>query len=778
MWWDNNIHDELESLIHSLPESLIGSFCTQIKYLDSSEKVREFVGRLCEKCSPFGQAELLLSKKGSRLFRALVEVNPAVTSDLLFRVFSSLSDKEISDIKGDVRRNFVWALEMLIFHKSCFEKSAWCLFKLAQFENENYSNNALGQFSQLFRLQLSGTEADFDQRLNIINKAFSLDKENADVVIIGAISNSMSTSGFTRTRGAEIQGTKPELKEWHPKKYQEIYDYWQSLLGILLQIIERGHLVEKVKEAFGHEIRGLIKYDIAKQLDCFIKQTIELTDKYWPSAAQSIIHALQFDAKGMNQEQIDFLRSWEKLLSPDESNIEEKLKLIVLNPSRDHVKGDDGRYIDMAAEDAKKLSSELKGNHAEIVKHFELLMTFPEQKQSWVFAKYLVIESEDYEFLLAELFDYFRKNKNANTQFFAGFLNGLYIKNSNEWLKAIELIGADESLVQYYPISICTGKIEPSHLNTLVDLIKNNQLSSASTLMLAYGSVTDNLKEDEIAQFCMSLSKIDPTGVWVALDIVNMYTHGRDDIQFNKLTPALTHLVLNASFKKEDKARYSDSYHWLNSVERLLKSEDAGFAFDLCLHIIDQVGKNEVDYSDLWDYLSDAFYKAFELHGNDIWPKIADKFIDGNVIKPYSLIDLLGSGKSYKERNKSVFDILESDVVVNWCRDEIALLIVARAISMFTSDGEERVVNPLMIQLLAEFSDCKPFLNEISANFESRSWSGSLVPYLEADKRILQPLMNHANIKVRNWAIGFIENIDHQIKYEEKRDAEEQMLRS
>ena len=106
-------------------------------------------------------------------------MNPAVTNNQLYRVIFQLTDKEILDIKGDVRRNFVWALEMLAFHKSCFDKSAWVLFKLAQFENENYSNNSLGQFAQLFRWQLSGTEADFDQRLEILNKALSLDLENS-----------------------------------------------------------------------------------------------------------------------------------------------------------------------------------------------------------------------------------------------------------------------------------------------------------------------------------------------------------------------------------------------------------------------------------------------------------------------------------------------------------------------------------------------------------------------------------------------------------------------
>jgi hypothetical protein len=778
MWWDNNIHDELENLINSLPESLIGSFCTQIKYLDSSKKVREFVGRLCETCSPFGQAELLLSKKGSRLFRALIEVNPIVTNDLLYRVFSSLSDEEIAAIAGDVRRNFVWALEMLAFHKSCFEKASWCLFKLAQFENESFSNNALGQFSQLFRWQLSGTEADFSERLAVLDKSLALNIESADVVIIEAVKTAMNTHGGTRTIGAEFQGTKPELTEWSPKTNKEIYDYWQSLLNILLEIIKRGRLVEQVKDAFGHEIRGLIRYKMPEQLDAFIREVIKLSGKYWPSAAQSITHALHYDEKGMKQEKVELLKSWEKLLAPDEDSIEEKLKLIVLNPSREHVKGEDGHYIDMAAEDAKELAKEFKNSITELYQYFELLMTFPEQKQSWVFAKHLVLEIDDIDELLNEVLAYIRAYNCVHTQFLSGYLFGLHIKEPIKWKGVIELIGADENLIEYYPDAIRTGKFDVSHLDTFIELIRKGKLPSHTASMLVYGCATEHLTEEEISRFCMSLSEIDPTAVWVALDNINMFAHGRNDIDFSLLTPALAHLVLNVSFKKEDKTRHSDSYHWLDSVERLLKSEDEEFALNLCLHLVDQVGSNDVDYSDLWDYLSNGFYKAFELHGNYIWPKIADKFIDGNTIKKYRLIDLIGSGKSYKERDNSIFDTLDTEVIIEWCQDEVALILVGRAISMFISNDDNRVINPLIVSLLSEYGDNKAFVSEISANFSSRSWSGSLVPYLEADKELIQPLMEHKNINIKSWASSFVDNISNQIEYEMKRDAEDSMLRS
>lgn len=777
-WWNGSLFDLQSSLINELPESMLESFCKQITSLDSSLNVQDFVKNFCEGGSPFGQAGLLLSKQGSRLFRALVEVNPQVTSDLLYRIINRFSDVEIQSINGDARRNFVWSLEMLVFHRSCFDKAAWCLFKLAQFENESYGNNATGQFSQLFRWQLSGTQADFAQRLAVLGKALSLNTETADVVIIEAIKTAINTHGGSRTVGAEFQGTQPKLKEWIPKTYQDIYDFWQSLLDMLLEITKRDSLIEQVKDAFGHELRGLLRYKQLKQLDCFIKEVIKLSGKYWPTAAQSITHALQYDGEGMDEDLFAHLKSWEALLSPDKDNLEEKLKLIVLNPSREHVKGECGHYVDVAAEEAIHLAKELKDSHTKLIPYLDLLMTFSEQKQSWVFAKHLVLESGGVEELLMAMLDYLRKHNQVNTQFFSGFLVGFYEKEPAKWEEVIELLGKDESLIQYYPDSLRTGNFKCSYLNTFINLIKSNRLPSNAASSLMYGRATEHLSEEEIAQFCMSLSEIDPMAVWVALDNINMYTHGREDIDFDILTPVLVHLVLSVSFKKEDKAKHSDSYHWLNSVERLLKTENEEFALKLCQHLIEQVGNNDVDYSDLWDCLGTAFYQSFEIYGNFLWPKLANKFIDGSAAKQYRLIELLGSGKSYKKKDGCIFDMLDPNVVIKWCQDEVALLVVGNSISMFKSNNESREVNPLMISLLSEFGHNKAFVSKVSVNFNSRSWSGSLVPYLEADKALIQPLIEDSNAKVTDWASGFVDNIDSQIQHELKKDAEEDMLGS
>ncbi|KOO12835.1 hypothetical protein AKJ18_21825 [Vibrio xuii] len=139
-------------------------------------------------------------------------------------------------------------------------------------------------------------------------------------------------------------------------------------------------------------------------------------------------------------------------------------------------------------------------------------------------------------------------------------------------------------------------------------------------------------------------------------------------------------------------------------------------------------------------------------------------------------MDLLGSGKSYNKREKSIFDVLSAETVIEWCKDEVALLLVGRSVSLFLTEEENKFVNPLIITLMSAFGDNTTFTSEVSANFNSRSWVGSLVPYLESDREILLPLTTHEEIKVRAWALSFVDDIESSIKYEAQREAERNMI--
>jgi hypothetical protein len=81
------------------------------------------------------------------------------------RIFGELNADDLKQVTSG-RRHLVWALERLAFRKASFDAAAALLRRLAASETEgDISNNATGQFTQLYQLYLSGTEAPPEMRL-------------------------------------------------------------------------------------------------------------------------------------------------------------------------------------------------------------------------------------------------------------------------------------------------------------------------------------------------------------------------------------------------------------------------------------------------------------------------------------------------------------------------------------------------------------------------------------------------------------------------------------
>lgn len=777
-WWEESLDGTKTILITKMPDSMLHSFCNQIKYLDSSIKVQDFVEGVCSKFSPFGQAGLLLTTKGSKLFRSLVEVNPKATSDALYRIFDLADDSEIELISGDVRRNLVWALEMLCFHKSYFEKSSWCLFKLACFENESYSNNSVGQFSQLFRWQLSGTEANFDQRLEALNKALQLDDENADLVIIEAIETAISTHGGTRTVGAEYQGTKPSMEEWRPEVCQEIFDYWQQLFHILLRLSEKSYALEAVKKTIGNRIRGLIGPGSIAMLDELITAIIEKNGKYWPSVNQAITHALEYDKDEMHEKSLVALLKWQDLLSPDEHNIKEQLTLVVLDPSRDFQEDESGQLINVAGLEAMDFAKSFI-SVADLIPYIGYILEFKEQKQSWVFGRELSLRlsREESNILFSELVKYLLTDRNCKFDFIAGYLSGTYTLHESIWRKYVDVFSTNIQLCRHYSKAVRSGKCTIDQLKTLIGFIKEDDLDVYSAVMFSHGRALDHLSEEQVSYFCLELCQVSPKAAWAAFDILSMYMYGNKDYDFNKLKSVLESLLFKVSFHKDGKIKQNDGFHWLKAVDKLIVG-NLEFSKKLLIFIVEQVISDDTDHSDLWNVFHPAFYKIFENFADDIWLEFSQVVVLITVpMQRYRIKELFGSAKESDGKSNSVFTLVDEDKIISWCENEAALLMVAHSLELFDSSGESRIPNKLLIRLIDRFGQNKKFLDQIRMNFNSRSWMGSIIPGLIKDKETLEPLLRHDSQAVRQWAIDFIMLIDNDIKYNSKRESEDKFVR-
>jgi hypothetical protein len=768
-WWTKTRVEKQKIFIDDVPDSMLQGFCDQVEKLDFHPTVKALTEKLCGQQGPFGQAEVILSDRGSRLFRAFVNVNPDTISSALYRVVAPLSHEQILAIEDNVRRNLVWALEMLCFHSNLFEESAWVLFLLAVVENETWNNNATGIFSQLFQVQLSGTSAEPSVRFALLRRALDLGEEQADLVILKALEQAINYRGSSRTVGAEYQGTKAPLQEWRPTIWQEIFDYWQETFNILLEMLNRGPVQkERAMDAIGHSIRGFVNQGRIEMLDTAIRRVVELNGRYWPAALHSIKSTFEYDASNIKSEGLKALDTWLELLKPDEAALEEKLKILVINPPWEHREDESGNYIDVAAENAKELATEVSKNIDTFFDNIPMLLE-GEQKQAYVFGCQLVLEVKTYADLLETVLNTLKYIETPNISFCLGLFSGVFQKSENIWERCIEKIGNDEILVRYYPDFIRTGKIRENHLEKLLELIKIGILPYNSPIALSYGGATDGISPDIIAGFCLRLSQLHDIAAWTALNVMFMYCFDNEE-NFEATRQILKALVTKVSLGKGVKADYSEMYHWHTITKKLLHSEDKDFSLAICNQLLKATLDGfDYDINSIKSLLADIM----QLHGTELWPLFGEAIVSAKGMQWFELRHLFERENSF-DKLPSVISVLPTELIISWCKEnrEVGPLFVARCINVFKIVDNTQQPTDLFIELLKNFGDDKYISSELSANLGTRSSVGSLVPYLESDKRALEPLLKHSSKSVRVWVKDYISYVDKQIEHESSRDDE------
>ncbi len=774
-WWEEVSYDRQKELIDKIPKSLVRSFCTQASYLDSQPNVQRFSEKFYGGQSPFVQAEVLLTEKGSKLFRAFVEVNPEATSTALYNVLKNMTLEELHRVDGEVRRNLVWGLEKLCFHAHVFEKSAWCMLLLASAENETWSNNATGMFAQLFRVNLSGSGAEPEIRFAVLNRALELNQIEVDMVVLEALGEAISTYGGSRTVGAEYQGTKAPLEEWHPKYWSEIFEYWQKAFDLLLVMFERGDTQkEKVLYDIGHSIRGFIRNGRIEMLNNAITQIVARNGRCWPAALDSIKKTFSYDDESLSEETSKALNTWLELLKPDEDDLSEKLKIIVVNPPWEHHKGEDGHYIDVAAENAIAMATEVAGNIDLLFPYIGLLLQ-GEQKQSYHFGRKLALELENVDQLLNLSFDHFLITESKNSSLILGIYNGIYEKSPEVWQCYIDRLLADSRLVSLYPEFIRTGDINGPHLEVLLELIRKGVLLANSANVLSYGSVTDSIEPQVIVEFCLSLAELGGQASWTALNIIYMYCFGSKG-SVGRIREPLKTLVIRVPLHKDQQETAMDAHHWRDMAEKLLKVRDEEFAIALSNQLI-AACQHGFNHGDIWSYTKPLLIELMRDYADALWPIFGNAIVKAEGMERYWLQQLLDRENSLSDQVPSVLSVVPVDHIIAWCAEfpDMGPSFVASCVNIFESIDEQQQPSELFIALLENFGNDERVASALSSNMGTRSWSGSLVPYLETDKAVLSPLLEHDNVNVRRWVKRRLVQIDRQAEYESDRDDEHEI---
>lgn len=779
-WWQNFRESEINKFLTDIAKNKLDlPLCNQIAKLDFLPKAKEITKELCGEQGPFGQAEVLNTKQGSRLFRSLVEVNPEETCNTLYRLFA-YKDKDYLLTISDGRRNLVWSLEMLCWSNNTFKKAIKVLRDFAVAENEEWANNSTNIFSHLFQIQLPGTEVSLLKRLEILTECISLTKEH-QLLSTKALRNALKTHYFTRDVGFEYQGSKQMLIDYKPKG-SEIKEYWETCIDYLKDFIIKDieDISEKASEVLTNSIRGIVSRGGFNIILPIIKEISEKKNYDWPEARNNLKLTLKFERKTLNDEIINQLKELIEKLTP--KDFKNKYEMFIKQPYWEEHTDEEGDKKDFVKLNTEKIADEC---YKEDIWKENINIFYEDFQMNGYHFGFKLGEKfknnyTDINKFINLTFDALRKIKkdNRNIIVFIGFLEGLNNKelNNDIFKKFLD----DEKLNTHSLYLADSVNIDIELFDKLFILVDNGNIKINEFLIFKYTKKFDDAPQS-LYSFLEKVSSYGSDGIFVALIISIKFMD--KELEWKKISKLVRdllmedHLLINIAHLLTN-----DVYNWEELVSYFLEKNDKEFAIEITNQIIEVLSHKE-DYYTLELYLEKVLMVLFSKYFKDIWFFVGDEMLKNSLLY-WRLMHLLGSKIEFTESfTKDIQEMMKEkngilfkgnlEILLEWCKQNSpkGARLVARMLPIYDPHNKEKW-HPFTLRFIEEFGKDKKVLTEISAAMGTYSWTGSIVDLLDTEKKLCEQLIDHNIKEVREWANKQVEILKRNIKQESIGDDE------
>lgn len=738
------------------------ALCKRIQNMQDNEKAKYLFERLMAVGAPFHYEEVVCSDFGSRLFLAISTVNPVAVTNCLYDAVMPQSIDWTKNIKGDVRRNYIWCLERLSMPETTFRKATLLLAKFSLAENESWANNATGQLLQLFHVALSGTETTLRQRLDVIEELRTLGDEYIPIVL-KVIDSAFSYSHFSRNAGYEHIAGKV-YTDFEPMGV-DICEYWEGCIKILGELLQyRPDSVNQIADIIVSHV-----YDLSLRSGCYdyleklINMVVNARGNEWPEMHKQLLKLKRYNQDRLSTERKAKIDGWLKLFG-----------------AKDFLLTLDEVHATFYA-DNRELSFEDKMAHA--VEYFTpIAKRFRDEKlysDSELVLRLLDSQTNEIAFIRAisnvltlqqvkELFDVIIKNIAGKAQDYqSSFLNILYfsLPESEAKRKFLQSIYDLKKYQQYIVLKTNSETSDLKVLKEVVDIINNKHISPKTSLRQYLYRVNIDSSE-RMFEVCSYIRKNVGNSDDILLDyiVANEFSSFILEGEMKTLT---MELLLNYDYAKST----VDAYNVNSLVTNILESgKEVDFA----------ISYNKKLLREIKDY--DSFRVNEHLYYT-LLPKYQDSIL-GDILKEISNRESdfwyfggkdLGSGDGF-----GVGPLFQCNIetIKEVCLQESQGCLPYRLAYLAPvfdySDKDEPSFSQFFYWLLEHFDSFKEqeeILSEFSSNMGSYSWVGSIIPLLEKKINCFKKLEHHTNTIVKKWVIENILSLSEQLRKEQNSES-------
>lgn len=783
-WFENCEDDRFAKVVqdldnigdHSQSERMKRAFCKRLEYMQDNKSAIEMYNRLMGVNGPFHNEKVVCSDFGSRLFLAISTVNPVAVASCLYSIISDKSTEWLKkNITKDVRRNIVWCLEHLCFPKDSFDKASWILAKLALAENERWSNNATGNFLQLFHIMLSGTCADLTQRLNLLHELYKTGEE-AIPILIKALDRAFDYGNFTRSGGGEKFGFKT-LNDYYPNG-MEIINYWtgcRKIIQLLLQ--DHPRYIDDIKKLILNHTFSLGPssgcWDILFEL---LSDIHNVENKSWPEMSKDL-YTIKINGYKLSDGESKKLDNWIDLLS-SHSLVELLSNASYKFYNEDRYKDFDERMDKVEEYWKPYVEKFISDKLYDDIDTITQLMDYKEIDYTYSRLISINLDSKETANLTSNIEKIITDKDRDYVSVFVNIVLGT-TKYDDIFKSFCDFLLRTSHFTTYFNILSPKETEALALIDNILDVIKRFNLSEEKYLSI-YLSRAPLYNENQMYYTCKKIIDMFPN----AGDILLHYIYGRqysDIILKGPMHEITTNLILN--YYPHDSKLCSPRQ--VNSLadDCLRNMNDSQFAKKYNLKII-QATENFETYKKFESLYDKVYFNLLPKYQDVVLDDVLNALDKENILFWFFYHNELGSGTGMGSGplfqcniniiKKKTLNERKGDLP-----ERLAQMCPVFKYSKEKGCYEDRFSDFFywLVDNFDKFTKQKEILNSFHANMGTFSWTGSVLPLLRRMKKSFIALKTYTkNPTILKWSDNSLYALDKEINNEEKNEAYESLV--
>lgn len=704
---------ELIRIFNHENKRFVRSFSRRLSYLHESQIAQTFVRSLLAPSGKFYRLEDLSDDE-----KVMVTNLASVAPDAMLVCLEAAVGRQNFCEQETSNEDWNGLLFKLAYDPDLFERAISLLI--------HPRFNDLDKVKHLFTIALSGTEAEPQQRFELLRSWFSSSDESLQMLGYSCLSEALRFGGFSSAMSFDF-GARKRTYGWEPKTNSDLFSWYQPLLTLMENLYRGNKYKSEIRSLFLNSFFDLWKI---QALQGSLKSSFLLfaENNVWLEGFAKIQDILYFRKNELNDKDKGFLENLLTIVEP-KTDFDQLASLLC---SERPFKARDISYQEQIRQ-----IKEIAMQWAVKPQWLNLLPCLLSAKANNVyhFGYGIACEYNEMEALLNTIkTTLLAEVSNPSLLFVHGLVSGWSDTHPEAVDAFLDAAMLDDFWTQHLIALQLT--ITPFRVSSAYErLLRKAEAATDSHELMAFKGLGNGCRlQDYSAEQLLELSKVlmfKPSGLSVVLDVWYMAVFCAKD----KDTDYQAELKLSAQCLLEQ-LNWSAIEKYGNDGHHLLDVMDYAYQNVSANEQIKKTIQHFVEHMMVSDWTVISALANYLFYFIERFPQAAlDILYAQQTHENFKrVITTLTSGFVRQERSFN-YDV---EVIVNWCQGEYQkLILIASMFRLFKIKGDTFVdedsslIEPVSLALLRAASMHRDVLEKVFESFSPNHWSGSRANIME-----------------------------------------------